>query len=359
MDHLGILVSSMLFNKIRMNRKTYECIACYEKASERYGLKPCFFKIQDLTRDHRSCRALMRNNKGAYSVQTINTPRVIHNRKLNHDGKDQKAISALQKNGVIVFNDFTRYNKLHIYHLLNKSAHLTPHLPFTALATEKNVRLLSSMSNNLIIKPAIGSLGDGIMTLTRRNKRIWSYTTHDGKTATFSLGQKWPSDLATIFQQGSHIIQERISLATYEGRPYDIRVAVQKNRVGEWHITGLVAKAAKKGRWVTNVASGGTCYPLDVVFNQTLLNNKAKHLQDVKELALRVAAQLNTSYPNMADLGLDIGITEQGFPMFIECNGRDQRYSFLEAGLTEIWEATYSTVIEYADYQFKQLQKER
>lgn len=47
-----------------------------------------------------------------------------------------------------------------------------------------------------------------------------------------------------------------IALATYKGRPYDLRVSVQRGTTGKWQVTGVVGKVAGAGRHVTNVAKG-------------------------------------------------------------------------------------------------------
>ncbi|KRE46332.1 hypothetical protein ASG81_12080 [Paenibacillus sp. Soil522] len=67
-------------------------------------------------------------------------------------------------------------------------------------------------------------------------------------------------------------------------------------------------------------------------------------------LSMRIASQLSKRLPHMADLGLDVGITADGHPMFIECNGRDQRYSFREAGMMDVWKATFDNPMGYAKY---------
>ncbi|WP_376768681.1 YheC/YheD family protein [Paenibacillus foliorum] len=45
-------------------------------------------------------------------------------------------------------------------------------------------------------------------------------------------------------------------LATYEGRPFDLRISVQRDASGEWQLTGIVAKIASKKTLLTNIAQG-------------------------------------------------------------------------------------------------------
>jgi hypothetical protein len=89
------------------------------------------------------------------------------------------------------------------------------------------------------------------------------------------------------------------------------------------------------------LAQGGKAFPANAV-----LTPAAQEV--VAQFALAVALQLSLDVPRLADIGLDIGVNESGFPMLIECNFRDLRYSFLAAGMTDVWKMTYRNPILYA-----------
>jgi hypothetical protein len=63
-----------------------------------------------------------------------------------------------------------------------------------------------------------------------------------------------------------------------------------------------------------------------------------------------IAKELEEHFPNLADMGLDIGITSDGFPMFIECNARDLRTGFRNADMHSAWKESYKTPIAYGKY---------
>lgn len=115
-------------------------------------------------------------------------------------------------------------------------------------------------------------------------------------------------------------------------------------------MTGMVGKVAKTGSFVTNVAQGGICFAFeDILRNLPDLDDK-QVVADVEELSLKVAEQLSNQIENLADIGLDVGITRDGFPMFIECNARDLRLTFRHALMFETWRDTYITPISYGKY---------
>ncbi|WP_458460372.1 YheC/YheD family protein, partial [Paenibacillus sp.] len=128
----------------------------------------------------------------------------------------------------------------------------------------------------------------------------------------------------------------------------DLRVSVQRGSDGLWGITGMFAKAAPAHTFVSNIAQGGKVMKLAEALGLGESGFDLARLEyRIGLVALRIAQNLAASLPHLADLGLDLGITRSGQIYFIECNGRDQRYGFRKAGMSEHWKATYSKPMAY------------
>jgi len=63
---------------------------------------------------------------------------------------------------------------------------------------------------------------------------------------------------------------------------------------------------------------------------------------------VKIAKQYSDHFQSLADLGMDMGIDDQGNPYLIEVNVRDQRYSFFKAGEKAMFKQTYRHPMEYA-----------
>ncbi|MBU7592269.1 YheC/YheD family protein [Metabacillus halosaccharovorans] len=352
--YFGIIVSSFLFNRIKKQLTTNECILFYEEACKQYGFIPCYFRIVDIDLTKKNMKALVLNEKDEYVFRTITKPEVIHNRGLGFLKREQKKIETLQRKGINIFNECTQYSKIAINNILKNNGSIKPHMPDTGLANKKNFYEFLSKYKNIIIKPNNGSLGKGIMTVSHKKNDICSCNIL-GESKVFSKKKPLPLVVDQYINPATNIIQQRIPLATYKDLPFDIRVSVQKNKHGVWQVSGLVAKVAKKGLYVTNVASGGKCYPLETVLSDNDKLNAEEIKEAIKKLSLNVSVQLDNHLPHIADLGLDIGITENGYPMLIECNFRDLRYSFREAGLIDEWKRTYFKPVEYAHFLLERM----
>nr|WP_275900603.1 YheC/YheD family protein [Paenibacillus periandrae] len=296
-------------------------------------------------------------DSGQFIRKNVPVPEVIHNRAIYNGRKQFRQINSWIKEGKQLFNQWNRYGKLYIQNVLMKEPSLRPHIPITYDATISHINMMMKLYNDLIIKPNKSSVGRGVMKL-EKTARGWKLTypaslsihNKTWRTLTFQ-GNRLPLLLRSRLQRARYIVQQRLPLATFEGLPFDLRVSVQRGAKGQWQVTGIVAKVASKRCFLTNVAQGGTVYRLEPILIAEYPHLQPKTvIKGIEQFSLKVAEHLGSHLPHMADLGLDVGITIEGFPMLIECNGKDQRYSFREAGMLQEWRATYDNPMAYARY---------
>ena len=352
-NRIGILFNSSMLFRLTRGRSQHESIHNYEEAACRHHLQPVYFRLEDINLRTMMVRAYVR--KGSHYIRRrIPLPQVIHNRAIYKNSSLQAKLRTLTSRPVQIFNQVNRYGKLKIHEILMQDSCLAPHLPETMMATINHIPQMMSRHHSLILKPDNSSVGKGIMKIerteygwqaeysirTKKGKRVWRRST--------GSGERLPQAVRTQLNTKKYLVQETLPLASYQGRPFDLRVSVQRDGSGTWQVTGIVGKVAPSHTFVTNVAQGGHVVPFEQIAASTYPEIPFSFLTErITAFALRVADRLSSTLPHMADLGLDIGLSSDGTPLFIECNGRDQRYSFLEAKLTETWKATYENPIAY------------
>ncbi|MED4602256.1 YheC/YheD family protein [Paenibacillus validus] len=354
--YVGILVNDNELRKIPLGTWKYEAIEHYEEAGKKYGFTPCFFRICDLRAGQKKVKAYVKQLEG-YVRRKIPAPLVIHNRAIYLSKSQDRRLSSWVRDGRQLFNRWNRYGKLRIHQLMLENPSLHPHLPATRRATPDGIARLMKRFDSLIIKPNNSSIGRGVMRMDR-TPTGWklSYPISFGP-----VNQKWrtvrwkgtrlPAVLRSRLRKETYIVQQRLPLATFQGSPFDLRVSVQRTADGSWDVTGIVAKVASKHTFVTNVAQGGTTYQLPLILQEEYAHlDPEEVVQRIYNFSILVASHLSDRLPHLADLGLDVGITTDGYPLFIECNGKDQRYSFREAGMLSEWIATYDNPMAYAKY---------
>ena len=356
--YVGILLGASVYQGIKRGKTDYENLQFYEEIGKELNIIPCFFRLKDIAPGVNKVKAYVKHNNNKYILTVIPKPYIIHNRIFTNTIQAKQKIKQLQNEGITLFNENNRYPKLSIYEILIKNKELTPYIPETVQAKKTNLIYMMSKYDELIVKPNSGSFGIGIAKLTSMNDQKWEFSYY-GKESLIKerFSNSWPVTLQSLISDPNMIIQQRIPLAMSKGSAFDTRVSIQKNGAGEWQVSGIVGKVARKDSFLTNVAQGGVCYPLkELMKDLPHLDHQQVH-KEIEQLAIKVVQQLESEIPNLADLGLDIGITNDGIPMFIECNGRDLRYSFRDAKMLEEWQTTYSTPIRYAHYLYTKINR--
>ncbi|TVX87172.1 YheC/YheD family protein [Paenibacillus agilis] len=352
---IGILFNDRMLRGVAVGKTGQEKLAWYEEAASRHEVIPVYFRLEDVDMHSMQVKAYMRQGK-RYVSRKIALPRVIHNRAIYTNPRYDRKIQTIIDRGYILYNQVNRYGKMTIHEILRKDPYLYPFLPETEIASEETIHTLMKRHQSLIIKPNNSSVGKGIMKMERTSRgwqAIYPTTPRLGK-------QRWQQQRTTgeVIPQvilnrirkakSTYLVQQTLPLSKYAGRPFDLRVSVQKCSDRNWKITGVVGKVAPTTTFVTNVAQGGAVVPFEQLVGASLPNFTAEVLLNrVSNFSLHIAHVLANILPNVADFGLDIGISPDGCPLFIECNGRDQRYSFKEAKLLQLWKATYENPIAY------------
>lgn len=347
-QYIGILVNASLYHGIPSGNTKHEMLSFYETAGLSQGLVPCYFRLQDLRLQHNRVEAYVRSNAG-YIKKTLAIPAVIHNRAIHSTMAAKRRMKQLVQSGSHVFNSCNRYSKLYIHSLLAENPSLCPHLPGTVAGTFANLQTMMAAYSSLIIKPDNSSVGQGIMKLARSGAG-WTLSARIHHTWQDIYFAHTPTLLKQVLSKRKYIIQQRLPLATFHERPFDLRVSVQRGLSGQWQVTGIAAKVAAKNRFLTNVAQGGAVYKLEEVLHAYPALDSSQVREQIEQFCLQAATYLGQRLLNLADVGFDIGITEHGFPMFIECNGRDLRYSFQKGNMPDEWRATYANPVGYARY---------
>lgn len=343
---VGILLDHDMFKGVPHKRTGYEHIKLYNKAGNELGVQPFYMSLQHIQKNSALGYVFV---GGRYQLTKRNIPKVTHNRALPSSSFLRTRLNQLAQSSII-FNRINRFGKHKIYKLLYTNRSLRTYLPHTIGYSRQNLKRALTMNNysSLFIKPSSGSVGDGVIKLTKQENGIWNMHWKRGKPTRNPLG-KTVNFLEKYIGKQRYIIQEAIPLATYKGRPYDLRVSVQRGTNGVWQITGMVGKVAAAGRHVTNVAKGGKVRRCEELFQASGFSPESMK-QSISKASLDIAKFLGKKLPHLADIGLDIGVDQRGNIKLIEMNGRDQRITFKKAKLHTVFFQTYSTPLRYAKY---------
>lgn len=347
---VGILLEKRTLELTRRGLPTHERIGLYRLIALRGGPDVILFALDDLDPGARRVKGYVPTASGWRRV-VAPMPEVIHKRVLFSSGIEW-ALRRMQRRGTRFINPPLMNDKARMHALLLRHPRVKDHLPLTDWYRPAELARWMDNGATAVLKPRIGSVGKGIVRLKPMDDKVVLTTEY----ASRPISRKQLRDrLAGRVQPGRYLIQQYIKLARYNGRPFDLRVPVQRNHYGEWVIAGIVAKVAVRHPFLTNLAQGGLAMParqaLSEAFSPMLADKIAT---DVERLAMDVAQGVVGRFPDAADLGLDIGVDERGKPWLIEVNTRDQRITFLQAGMQEAFHAVYEHPVAYCAYAMSQ-----
>ncbi|UKS23911.1 YheC/YheD family protein [Paenibacillus sp. HWE-109] len=350
---VGVLLDRKIFMGISKGKTGNEKLSLYNQVAKQHNLTPFYTSLHQIGITTAQGYIYTKNK---YKFVRRPIPKVTHNRAMTLSPFLKRKLKQLSKNSFI-FNRQNRYDKYYIYKLLHQNIHLRDYLPVSLKYSEKVLKSAMAAYQSLFIKPTNDSIGNGIMKLTKQLSGKWLLFWKKGKQTLLSA-KRAVSVIQKVVGKRTYMIQETIALATYKGRPYDLRVSVQRGTSGRWQVTGVVGKVASAGRHVTNVAKGGKVRRTEVLFKNNRFNFETM-MNDIRRASISIMNDLSGKLPHLADVGLDIGIDHRGHIKLIEVNGRDQRYSFKKAKMSATFYRTYETPLQYAKYLLQQAQSSK
>jgi len=209
--------------------------------------------------------------------------------------------------------------KLRVYHYLRENDRVRPFLPYTTAFTETNLKKALNNHSSLYVKPDYGKQGKGIYKVVNNKPRFHLKSLYHNKTF------KDSSTLYRYLKKNSGqklIIQKGINIERIQGKPYDVRVMVQRKPKGAWTVTGIFAKVGSPNKIVTNYSQGGRLSSMKSLFNKKGLSasGQQQRMREMERVSLNIANTLSKKRSNMYQLGVDLAYDSTGKLWILEVN---------------------------------------
>lgn len=189
------------------------------------------------------------------------------------------------------------------------------------------LRRMCRRYQSVFLKPITGSLGKGIIRITRK--------TAGGYTVASSVGPESRKHYASLdalvramsgrLRLNRYQIQRGLELIRVGNRPVDFRALAQKDRTGKWNVTSIVARIAGNNRFVSNVAQGGTIGPVrQTVAKSNLAGARAAVPGRLKQAAICIARGIDARVAaHFGELGIDLAVDRSsGRVWLLEVNAK-------------------------------------
>lgn len=200
---------------------------------------------------------------------------------------------------------------------------LSRHIPETCWYNSESMMKTLAKYRVVFLKPDTGSLGRGIIRLA--NLAGSECEIRWGASTEILPMEKTESFLKGVMErQRKYIIQQGITLATFQGCPFDMRIVLQRP-YQTWQLSLTSAKVAlRPDAIVTNVARGAKDYPLtEILSAYDQVRDPMAMLREVIDLAHQGASLLGAEFP-IRIIGFDMAVDINGKLWFLEANTRPQ-----------------------------------
>jgi len=300
---------------------------------------------------------------GSWRQGEFPMPDVIHNRltsrKLENLPEVQKLFrEAKARHGTHVFNE--KYvDKTEVFAALKQRSHLHRYLPeshaFTGFALLKT---MAAKYRTVFIKPIKGSLGRGIMRLSR--SATGGYVCHysgqkETRRAEYSSLAKAYAAMSQRMKTQKYQIQQGINIASVNGRPVDFRALVQKGVSGEWGVTSIVGRIAGANHFVSNLAKGGTIAAAKDAIAQSNIpaSRRGASLAALRKAAVEIAEGIDATIDaHFGELGVDLALDQSGRVWLLEVNSKPSKNDNTQLTEGKI-RPSVKTLVKYARYLAK------
>jgi len=227
---------------------------------------------------------------------------------------------------------------------LLKGANIRKYVPQTLLFSRSSLTEMVNKYATVYFKPTGGSGGFNIIRVTKQDNGY--QTQHNAVKTHYASLNRLYKGLKKRAKGTSYLLQKGIKLAKTKGKPFDIRVMVQKTDKEGWKSTALFTKVGKPGKVATNYNQGGSLeYFQKTLAGAGLSKAKIKRKEkELKKLGVSVGKLFDRRAKGFRELGLDVALESGGRAWILEVNTRPQFYPLKD----KVDKGLYRRIISYA-----------
>lgn len=254
----------------------------------------------------------------------------IHSRRLERHSLTKEMIKKIYELNIPIFNK-QFLSKWEVHELLFSEPTLHSFLPVTYPFSKENLQFLLNDYNEIYLKPIHGSQGKNIFRLIHKNDLLFIESSTNSSIkgiSTFSNLNRFTEWFKRYSEKKEYILQEAIPLLKFSERPLDFRVLCHRTYQHDWRVTSIIARIAAPTQFVSNIAKGGEMINAQKALNDLFqIENPHLVLKLMKELSLRIVTVISKDekFGCIGELGIDIGVDEDGKLWIIEVNSKPSK----------------------------------
>lgn len=356
---IGIFVSETKLRKL-LAGKVDPVYRLYAQVLQRNKGLAVFFSPQRIKWNKEKVVGVVRvtvNKQEVWTEESLPIPAVIYDRCF---GKNNRLYSkilrkkcAIHNPTIKVLNPVTKLGKLQVYTLCSQIPRFQEYLPRWDILRPDNIDNLLEQFPIAYIKPDKLSKGKGVTKVSQTSSGFLMEQNRNNKNYNYfcsSPDQVLQELEPYISDHGFMVIQEAISLMNFQGRPFDFRLLLQKDKSGCWKKTGIAGRISGEGSVISSPRSGGSVLTYDEVMKSLSKIERSNIAASMLNLALDLAGIIDNLISPFVELGFDLGVDNKGQVKLIEVNGIPLKVSIERLKNRKITRSAHENPIGYAIY---------
>lgn len=339
MNTLGIIVCYLLKNK---QPPFFETKYFYQLSmvGKKKQLQVIIFNPMDVNWKTRTVVGWMVGSSQRFEKVIHPLPKLIydrcHYRTRDDFLKYRPFVTRLMNDPQIRFIGRPLKGKYQTYELLKHCRSIQDYLPETVrYDSNETIYKMLHKHHTICMKPNGGSHGRGVIKISLNNGQFFVQgRTHDNRNFHVNIMNKNRFDrwIKQFVKDTRYIIQPYLELTTPNGRPFDVRILVQKNEHLAWMTTGAAVRVGPSHTITSNLHGGGKAFPLRTFLEKHFADSVQTILSDIKTIAYHIPSFIEQNHGPLVELGLDVGVDRQAHVWLLEVNSKPGRSVFLQSG---------------------------
>ncbi|WP_179298739.1 YheC/YheD family endospore coat-associated protein [Evansella halocellulosilytica] len=256
-----------------------------------------------------------------WEKKTFSLPTYIYDRCFYPTNKELKKkchtiVIRLKKRAKFIGEGFP--NKWKVYQWLIENERLAHYIPTSAILNKESFLSFLIKYRSIALKPIFGAGGQGFYKISYEDGRTLIQSGDN------SFSQMFHEQLQDVYEQlhtnhfiEPYLIQPFLPL-TKNNVPFDLRVVMQKRSPNVWKMIGMGYRFGKKGTLISNLTSGGHVKK-NVHIPKAQKSEFKRMFKTIKE---ELPKQIEKHHPAVFEIGIDIGIEENGQMWILEVNSK-------------------------------------
>ena len=317
-----------------------------------------FFSPGDIDWRKKKIRATILNQYGQRMQHMLPFPDILYDRGAAFSPSEQASAEIARRRfqviGTVQSINSCKLDKWQVHQRLARCQAAVKHLPVATLYRSRNDLAMMLMHHNYVfLKSAGGSGGRAVISIEQLEDHYCiNYYLRGGHRKETAAGfEELITALSGIasLDQGKWVIQQGIRLMNYQGRLFDLRILLVKNRDGQWVAVYNQARIANNGTVITNLSLGGEVADYHDLFNT--LKAHYPHVPsdgEIRAECIKIAGCIEQQFGPFGEIGMDIGVDQAGRIWFLEGNSKPSKLPEDTIEDTEGVSPQFLMILEYA-----------